>query len=207
MHDPARRQAGGASARASTGSISSGPTRSRAALAPLVDAGAEPESAVPASCRLVDVLGLGRTGSGTRSRRVGGQHGAAPTPSLGLGRTARSRVDLGADGPHALIAGTTGSGKSELLQTLVAGLAANHPPDEIAFLLIDYKGGAAFAECARLPHTAGVVTDLDPHLTARALRVAQRASCAGASGCSPPPASPTSTAYRRAPGASRSPGW
>ena len=79
-------------------------------------------------------------------------------------------IDLCRDGPHALIAGTTGSGKSELLQTLIAGLALTHPPDRCSFLLIDYKGGAAFAEAAALPHTVGVVTDLDGQTTVRALR-------------------------------------
>ncbi|WP_156119335.1 FtsK/SpoIIIE domain-containing protein [Modestobacter caceresii] len=79
-------------------------------------------------------------------------------------------IDLVADGPHALIAGTTGAGKSELLQTLVASLAQHHPPDRCSFLLIDYKGGAAFGEAAALPHTVGMLTDLDSQSTARALR-------------------------------------
>jgi DNA segregation ATPase FtsK/SpoIIIE-like protein len=73
-------------------------------------------------------------------------------------------------GPHVLVAGTTGAGKSELLQTLVAGLAVGNRPDEMSFVLIDYKGGAAFRDCAELPHTVGMVTDLDGHLTERALR-------------------------------------
>ncbi len=88
---------------------------------------------------------------------------------LGLGADGPVSVDLEADGPHALVAGTTGAGKSELLQTLVAGLALGNRPDELAFILVDYKGGAAFADCAALPHTVGVVTDLDNRLTARAL--------------------------------------
>jgi S-DNA-T family DNA segregation ATPase FtsK/SpoIIIE len=52
---------------------------------------------------------------------------------------------------------------------VVAGLAVANRPDELAFVLIDYKGGAAFKDCARLPHTVGTVTDLDGHLTERAL--------------------------------------
>ena len=79
-------------------------------------------------------------------------------------------VDLVADGPHVLVAGTTGSGKSELLRSLVAGLAALHPPSEVGFLLVDYKGGSAFDACAELPHVVGVVTDLDDHLAERVLR-------------------------------------
>lgn len=79
------------------------------------------------------------------------------------------RVDLRRDGPHGLVAGTTRAGKSELLQTLVAGLALEHPPTRLTFLLIDYKGGTAFSSCVQLPHTVGLVTDLDTHLTRRAL--------------------------------------
>ncbi|MGZ4683609.1 MAG: FtsK/SpoIIIE domain-containing protein, partial [Acidimicrobiales bacterium] len=78
-------------------------------------------------------------------------------------------IDLVADGPHLLIGGTTGSGKSELLRTLVLSLALHHPPDTVSFLLVDYKGGSAFDACADLPHTVGLVTDLDHHLAGRAL--------------------------------------
>jgi S-DNA-T family DNA segregation ATPase FtsK/SpoIIIE len=78
-------------------------------------------------------------------------------------------IDLRRDGPHGLIAGTTGSGKSELLQSLVVGLAARIPPDLLNFVLFDYKGGSAFREVAELPHVAGVVTDLNERLAARAL--------------------------------------
>ena len=79
-------------------------------------------------------------------------------------------VDLVRDGPHALLAGTTGAGKSELLRTLVAGLAVGSSPDHLIFVLIDYKGGSTFDACADLPHVVGVVTDLDDHLANRALR-------------------------------------
>ncbi len=78
-------------------------------------------------------------------------------------------VDLVRDGPHGLVAGTTGSGKSELLQTLVASLAVANRPDAMNFVLVDYKGGAAFKGCEQLPHTVGMVTDLDSHLVKRAL--------------------------------------
>lgn len=88
---------------------------------------------------------------------------------LGVGADGPLEIDLLSDGPHALVAGTTGSGKSELLRTLVTSLAVVNRPDELVFVLVDYKGGAAFQGCAGLVHTTGVVTDLDDELATRAL--------------------------------------
>jgi S-DNA-T family DNA segregation ATPase FtsK/SpoIIIE len=68
-------------------------------------------------------------------------------------------------GPRGLVVGATGSGKSELLRTVVAGLAATHPPERLAFVLVDFKGGAAFAELAPLPQVAGLITNLQSDLS------------------------------------------
>jgi S-DNA-T family DNA segregation ATPase FtsK/SpoIIIE len=95
--------------------------------------------------------------------------GRSTTALLGVGADGPVTVDLRRDGPHALIAGTSGSGKSELLQTLVTALALANTPDAMNFVLVDYKGGSAFAACAELPHCVGLVTDLDGHLVTRAL--------------------------------------
>lgn len=89
---------------------------------------------------------------------------------IGVSEDGVLALDLVRDGPHGLVAGTTGAGKSELLRSLVAGLAAGSSPDHCTFVLVDFKGGSAFDRCARLPHTVGMVTDLDAHLAERALR-------------------------------------
>ncbi|UUT35056.1 FtsK/SpoIIIE domain-containing protein [Microbacterium elymi] len=89
---------------------------------------------------------------------------------LGTARGARFAVDLVADGPHAVVAGVTGSGKSELLTTWVTALCASYRTDEVAFLLADFKGGTAFDALAALPHVTGVITDLDAGGARRALQ-------------------------------------
>lgn len=74
-----------------------------------------------------------------------------------------------ADGPHGLLAGTTGSGKSEFLQTLICALAIDHDPRFLSFFLIDYKGGIAFKTFDGLPHVVGFISDLSPALAQRGL--------------------------------------
>ncbi|MGQ0572998.1 MAG: type VII secretion protein EccCa [Pseudonocardia sp.] len=71
----------------------------------------------------------------------------------------------GGSGPHGLCIGATGSGKSELLRTLVLGLAATHPSDELNLVLVDFKGGATFLGLAELPHVSAVITNLADELT------------------------------------------
>ncbi|MFF2390683.1 FtsK/SpoIIIE domain-containing protein [Agromyces sp. NPDC058104] len=78
-------------------------------------------------------------------------------------------LDLVEHGPHALVAGTTGSGKSEFLLAWLTALARAYPPALVSFLLVDFKGGAAFEPIRRLPHVAGVVTDLDEAEALRAV--------------------------------------
>ncbi|WP_024936132.1 FtsK/SpoIIIE domain-containing protein [Actinomadura welshii] len=140
------------------------------ALAPVRDVSREDaEDSLPADVRLLDVLGMPEPTADhvlQSWNRTGGRTTRVP---IGLDSGGPHEVDLRVDGPHGLIAGTTGAGKSELLQTLIASLAVANRPDEMTFVLIDYKGGAAFKDCARLPHTVGMVTDLDGHATERAL--------------------------------------
>ena len=68
-------------------------------------------------------------------------------------------------GPHGLLIGATGSGKSELLRTLVLGLAVRHAPSSLNFVLVDFKGGATFLKLDRLPHTSALITNLQDEIT------------------------------------------
>ena len=138
-------------------------------MAPIRDVSDADDAAVlPDSARLLDVLALEPPAGPVIAGRWR-EGGRSTLAVVGESYDGPFGIDIKRDGPHALIAGTTGSGKSELLQTIVASLAVANRPDEMTFVLIDYKGGSAFADCARLPHTVGMVTDLDPHQVARAL--------------------------------------
>ena len=128
-------------------------------------------AALPRTVRLLPVLGMDDIDA-DRVQQAWRRGLPDPSPStpIGVGEDGVVGLDLVTDGPHGLVGGTTGSGKSELLRSLVAGMAARTDPDHLTFVLVDYKGGSAFDHCARLPHTVGLVTDLDEHLGERALR-------------------------------------
>ena len=162
-------------------------TRLSRRLAAVVDSGAPvlDESDVPRSVSYLALAGAEiatdpmavverwrETGSIVDRTGVPGlrrQHDATLRALVGQGSDREFMLDLRTQGPHALVGGTTGAGKSEFLQTWVLGMAAAHSPDRVSFLFVDYKGGAAFADCVSLPHTVGLVTDLSPHLVRRAL--------------------------------------
>ncbi|WP_343449376.1 type VII secretion protein EccCa [Micromonospora oryzae] len=126
-----------------------------------------PDAPVNAELGLPELLGIGdpegftvEQGWAPRSARdrlrvpigVGADGGAI---ELDLKESAQDGM-----GPHGLLIGATGSGKSELLRTLVLGLAATHSSEQLNFVLVDFKGGATFASFDRLPHTAAVITNL-----------------------------------------------
>jgi S-DNA-T family DNA segregation ATPase FtsK/SpoIIIE len=99
---------------------------------------------------------------------------SAPKPyglraPIGMGPSGPLVLDLVEHGPHALIGGTSGAGKSELLQSIVAALIHEYPPTRLTFLFVDYKGGAATEVFNSVPHTVGYVTNLDASLSLRAL--------------------------------------
>src|SRR5215211_3886443 len=167
----------------------------------------------PGPVRLRDLLGpsAGAAGPGglpplDRSRLLRVPVGAGPGGEplvLDLKEAAEDGI-----GPHGLVVGATGSGKSELLRAVVAGLAATHPPDQLAFVLVDFKGGAAFAELAPLPQVAGLITNLqgpDGSMVDRAWPPS-RASWPGASAsCTATATSPT--CGRTPPDAPATHGW
>ncbi|HEY7073048.1 MAG TPA: type VII secretion protein EccCb, partial [Acidimicrobiales bacterium] len=130
-----------------------------------------PGAGLPPAVRLAAILETDPFDVGAVAARWRANRGRGPlVAAIGAGDGGVVRLDLETVGPHGLVAGTTGSGKSELLRTIVASLALELGPDEVTFLLVDYKGGAAFDACASLPHVVGLVTDLDDRLAVLALR-------------------------------------
>ena len=149
-------------------------------LAPVVEIGGREgaEASVPRSVALVDLLGgteILDDPSAVSDRWKQGEDLLAAGTALqlrapiGYQSDAPLSIDIRVDGPHALVAGTTGAGKSELLQSYVASLAATHSARRVTFLLVDYKGGAAFKDGVHLPHVVGLVTDLNTNEVRRAL--------------------------------------
>jgi S-DNA-T family DNA segregation ATPase FtsK/SpoIIIE len=139
------------------------------ALAPVRDVSRDDaDSMIPDSARLLELIHMPDPAP-ELVLAAWQRRGRTTKVPIGIGADGPFILDLSADGPHGLVAGTTGAGKSELLQTLIAVLCVANRPDAMTFVLIDYKGGSAFKDCARLPHTVGMVSDLDGHLTVRAL--------------------------------------
>ncbi|MFW7413680.1 FtsK/SpoIIIE domain-containing protein [Demequina sp. SO4-18] len=126
-------------------------------------ASARTEAALPRSQRWGDLGGpaqaQGTTASEPRRLRI----------TIGAAHDGPVVLDLDADGPHVLVAGTTGSGKSVALELIVSALARDHSPRAVTLALIDFKGGAGLRACMGLPHVAATLTDLDGALARRAL--------------------------------------
>jgi S-DNA-T family DNA segregation ATPase FtsK/SpoIIIE len=143
------------------------------ALAPLrvSAASAEPADALTSDLSLPELLRLGDPNQidpavtwrarapRDRLRVPIGVGGAGQPVDLDIKESAQ-----GGMGPHGLVIGATGSGKSELLRTLVLGLALSHSPETLNFVLVDFKGGATFASLDALPHTSAVITNLADEL-------------------------------------------
>ena len=135
---------------------------------------------IPTNVRLLDLLDIPFADQFDPEKWWGNGSNSTTTtqPRFGMlrvpiGRNADETVWLDLNdnvhGPHGIIAGTTGAGKSELLQSIIVGLAVTHHPYLVNFVLVDFKGGAAFKPFEKIPHTVGMVTDLSGKLTERAL--------------------------------------
>ncbi|WP_381555748.1 type VII secretion protein EccCa [Streptomyces eurythermus] len=142
-------------------------------LAPLrMASGGDDDEPLLANLEFTDLLGLGDAASVDTKRtwrpRALAERLRVP---IGVGEDGRPvMLDLKEAaqegmGPHGLCVGATGSGKSELLRTLVLGLAVTHSSETLNFVLADFKGGATFAGMAQMPHVAAVITNLADDLT------------------------------------------
>ena len=126
-------------------------------------------TAIPQLVTLYEALGIDEV-SGEWIRSLWDHNlGYELRAPVGVTETGVFEVDLVAHGPHGLIGGTSGAGKSELLQSLLAGLVTYNSPNRVNLLFIDYKGGALSRKFETLPHTVGNVTNLDSLLAQRAL--------------------------------------
>jgi S-DNA-T family DNA segregation ATPase FtsK/SpoIIIE len=126
-----------------------------------------PRAGIPAACSLGRLVPFSARDIARRWTESAAARGLPVV--VGVGGSGPLRLDLQADGPHFLVAGTTGSGKSEFLRTLAAALAAAHPPGRVNLLFIDFKGGSGLRPLAGLAHCVGLLTDLDTNEVARAL--------------------------------------
>ena len=138
---------------------------------------------IPASVSFFDMLGIGKIEQWELIKRYKENRVYEDIRSfIGIGSGGKPLyIDINEKkhGPHGLVAGTTGSGKSEALQTFIISLALNYSPDELAFILIDYKGGGMANAFRGMPHLAGIIDNLgdddsesgevDESLTRRAL--------------------------------------
>ncbi len=120
--------------------------------------------------RLPARLGFAELAGHRRGRPLRADSAAGLRAVVGISAAGPLVIDLAASGPHAIVTGTTGSGKSELLISWVLAMAAEAGPSAVGFLLVDFKGGTAFRRLESLPHTVGVVTDLTHGEASRALK-------------------------------------
>lgn len=127
------------------------------------------DTGIPHEIRFADLVSGGQPTLDQIHATWEQRRGCGPCFALGVDAHEIVHLELDRDGPHVVIVGTTGSGKSEVLRQIVMSMAWNSSPLDLNLVLIDYKGGAAFDVCSELPHVAGVITDLDEGLANRVL--------------------------------------
>ncbi|MHC6221566.1 FtsK/SpoIIIE domain-containing protein [Arthrobacter sp. MMS24-S77] len=124
-------------------------------------------SFVPSTCMLAELLPNDPSSIAGRWSDSSSRSGLAAV--IGQGAEGPRSLDLVSDGPHLLVAGTTGSGKSELLRTIVMAISLTHSPDRVNFLFVDFKGGSGLGPLIDLPQCTGMLTDLSEHELERTL--------------------------------------
>ncbi|MEU4253485.1 FtsK/SpoIIIE domain-containing protein [Amycolatopsis sp. NPDC026612] len=128
-------------------------------LAPLRVVGAATAgAALPDLVRLSEIVPAAEENSIRAGWRLAPECTSVP---IGSDASGIAHIDLVKDGPHGVIVGTTGAGKSEFVRTLVASLALANSPAHLNFLFVDFKGNSTFPLLERLPHAVGTVTNLD----------------------------------------------
>lgn len=129
------------------------------ALAPLRDrlALSAAGTALPCAVRFLDLLGIDQPGAADVRERWNRRPGPCTEVVLGADAAGKVTVDLAAQGPHTMLAGATGAGKSALLQTLVTALLLANRPDELNLVLVDFKGGGAFLPFAGCPQVVSLI--------------------------------------------------
>ncbi len=136
------------------------------ALAPVQDSSAG--ATIPRSVGLLTVLDMVTPdGAGIRRRWARSPRGL--TVAVGAGENGFVEFDLNADGPHMLVTGAAGAGKSEFLRSVIGGLAATYAPDHVSFLLMSEAEPSTFDECASMPHVVGVIETMDSYAAQRVI--------------------------------------
>ncbi|ROO63208.1 S-DNA-T family DNA segregation ATPase FtsK/SpoIIIE [Micromonospora sp. Llam0] len=152
-------------------SVTSAAALARAVARYRVGQGGDTEEPLATDYDLAGLLQLGDLTTfdpaGYRAGRTAAQRLRVPIGMTSTGSPIELDIKEAAEGgmgPHGMLIGATGSGKSELLRTLVLALAARHTSEELNLVLVDFKGGAAFLGFERLPHTSAVITNLSEEL-------------------------------------------
>ncbi|MEW1820489.1 FtsK/SpoIIIE domain-containing protein [Arthrobacter sp. NPDC080031] len=122
---------------------------------------------VPSTCQLGELLPPDLSSIAARWSASSVREGLSAV--IGQGAGGPRTLDLVSDGPHLLVAGTTGSGKSELLRTIVSAISLTHGPHRVNFLFVDFKGGSGLGPLLGLPQCVGMLTDLSEHELERTL--------------------------------------
>ena len=157
---------------ADTASIPDAEAMARRLTPMFVGSGESPSESTAVSAELVDLLGIGDIRDldldVTWRPRLQRDRLRVPIGLTDQGQPIALDIKESAHqgmGPHGLVIGATGSGKSEVLRTLVLALALTHSPEDLNFVLVDFKGGATFAGMADMPHVSAIITNLGEELT------------------------------------------